>query len=253
MDISPDTHFLESIRADRGSYTALLAEAVDNSFDAGSTEISLGINKNAITMQDNGIGITKDRQGAIVRLGEHGPMPTTALGTFGIGLKYHAISAGNVLDVSSISADGRMTLYVNWEQVVRNGKWSIQSPTWISVLISSGTGTQIKISALRWVPPTDKDIEKAREELPQIFYPALAGQRTISLKEAILLTHSYTDTAWFHHAEHRALLICFTAERIHFVLSDGTEGQPTQGQAFFYFGKNGRKFKEIFFQYGFIR
>jgi len=74
-----------------------------------------------------------------------------------------------------------------------------------------------------------------------------------SVKEAILLTHNYTDTAWFHHVEHRALLICFTAGRIHFVLSDGTEGQPTQGQAFFYFGKNGRKFKEIFFQYGFIR
>ena len=95
MDISPDTHFLESIRADRGSYTALLAEAIDNSFDAGSTEIVLEVNKKAITMQDNGIGITKDRQGAIVRLGEHGPMPTTALGTFGIGLKYHAISVGN--------------------------------------------------------------------------------------------------------------------------------------------------------------
>lgn len=71
--------------------------------------------------------------------------------------------------------------------------------------------------------------------------------------EAILLTHNYTDTSWFHNAERHAALICFTAGRIHFVLSDGTEASPTQGQAFFYFGKNRVQFKKVFSKYGFIR
>lgn len=187
LDITPDTHFLESIRADRGSYTALLAEAVDNSFDAGATEIALTLRKDLVSIQDNGIGITKDREDAIVKLGKHGAMPTTMLGTFGIGLKYHAVSAGDQLDVDSISTDGRMSLVVDWQRVVRNGRWEIKKPSWTPALKSAGTGTRLKISALRWASPTAKDIEIARDQLAQIFYPALASQRAIALNDAPLV------------------------------------------------------------------
>ena len=71
--------------------------------------------------------------------------------------------------------------------------------------------------------------------------------------EAILLTHNYTDTAWFHLAESRAELICFTKGRIRFEDQDGNLASPTQGSAFFYFGENVRKFISEFEQYGFIR
>jgi len=73
------------------------------------------------------------------------------------------------------------------------------------------------------------------------------------IKKAIILTHNYTDTAWFHIAESRAKNLCFTRGRIKFESSDGKIAAPTQGQCFFYYGNNGNKFKEVFIKYGFIR
>ena len=129
MKILPDTHFLNSIRADRGSrgaYTELVAEAIDNSIDADAHEIAIQLQKEMILLQDNGIGITKDRQDSIVKLGGHGAMPTTMLGRFGIGLKYHAVCAGDSLEVDSYR-DGRMKLVANWDRVIQsaNGKSEI--------------------------------------------------------------------------------------------------------------------------------
>ena len=71
--------------------------------------------------------------------------------------------------------------------------------------------------------------------------------------QAIMLTHNYTDTAWFHQAEIAADLLCFTRGRIKFVDSDGDDCAPTQGQAFFYYGPHGDRFREIFSRFGFIR
>lgn len=71
--------------------------------------------------------------------------------------------------------------------------------------------------------------------------------------QAILLTHNYTDTSWFHTAEKQASLICFTRGRIKFVDIDGEECAPTQGQAFFYFGSATEEFHAIFGKFGFVR
>jgi phage N-6-adenine-methyltransferase len=73
------------------------------------------------------------------------------------------------------------------------------------------------------------------------------------VQQAILLTHNYTDTAWFHLAESAAALICFTKGRISFVNMDGESNQPTSGQAFFYFGSDGEAFRAVFRPVGFIR
>lgn len=70
--------------------------------------------------------------------------------------------------------------------------------------------------------------------------------------EAIALTHNYTDTQWFHRAAKACDAICFTRGRIGFVNPEGKRAAPTQGQAFFYFGPNIRKFAELFAKYGFI-
>jgi phage N-6-adenine-methyltransferase len=67
--------------------------------------------------------------------------------------------------------------------------------------------------------------------------------------QAIMLTHNYTDTAWFHEAQAGALL-CFTRGRISFV---GASGPPTQGQCFFYFGDRRDEFHAVFRPFGFIR
>jgi phage N-6-adenine-methyltransferase len=69
---------------------------------------------------------------------------------------------------------------------------------------------------------------------------------------AIALTHNYTDTRWFHHLAKAADAICFTRGRIGFLSPSGQKAAPTQGQAFFYFGRNLSKFTEEFCQFGFI-
>ena len=71
--------------------------------------------------------------------------------------------------------------------------------------------------------------------------------------QAICLTHNYTDTEWFHAAESAAASICFTRGRIAFEDQMGSLCQPTQGQAFFYFGTRLEKFKKVFSEYGFVR
>jgi phage N-6-adenine-methyltransferase len=74
-----------------------------------------------------------------------------------------------------------------------------------------------------------------------------------SVKEAVMLTHNYTDTTWFHHAESACAAICFTRGRIRFVKQDGELCSPTQGQAFFYFGQRRDAFVLAFARYGFVR
>lgn len=76
-----------------------------------------------------------------------------------------------------------------------------------------------------------------------------AGRTT----EAILLTHNYTDTGWFHAAAGQCAALCFTRGRIRFVGASGEIAAPTQGQAFFYFGPGIERFRSSFASFGFIR
>ena len=76
-----------------------------------------------------------------------------------------------------------------------------------------------------------------------------AGRAT----QAILLTHNYTDTGWFHAAAETCAALCFTRGRIRFVSASGEIAAPTQGQAFFYFGAEVDRFRDTFGGFGFIR
>lgn len=69
---------------------------------------------------------------------------------------------------------------------------------------------------------------------------------------AILLTHNYTDTTWFHQAAGAANAICFTRGRIRFYDNNGDVAAPTQGQAFFYYGNDEDSFVARFSEIGFV-
>lgn len=77
----------------------------------------------------------------------------------------------------------------------------------------------------------------------------LAGR----VKAAILLTHNYTDTAWFQALAAAADAICFTKGRIRFVAADGALASPTQGQAFAYLGPDVGRFTDLFQAIGVVR
>lgn len=71
-------------------------------------------------------------------------------------------------------------------------------------------------------------------------------------KQAILLTNNNTDTQWFHKAAERCNALCFTEGRINFYIADLSTTSPTNGQAFFYFGQNVNRFRDIFRDVGLI-
>jgi phage N-6-adenine-methyltransferase len=73
-----------------------------------------------------------------------------------------------------------------------------------------------------------------------------------NVSEAIMLTHNYTDTEWFHVGAKQCAAICFTRGRIKFYSSDGEIAAPTQGQALFYFGGKAATFKKVFGKVGFV-
>jgi ParB family chromosome partitioning protein len=72
------------------------------------------------------------------------------------------------------------------------------------------------------------------------------------LAAAVMLTHNYTDTAWFQQLAHAATAICFTRGRVRFISPDGELASPTQGQAFFYFGADLDLFQSEFIEAGFV-
>jgi len=73
-----------------------------------------------------------------------------------------------------------------------------------------------------------------------------------NVESAIVLTHNYTDTRWFHALASSCNAICFTKGRIGFVNQQGEKAAPTQGQAFFFFGKDSRKFFNEFKSFGLV-
>ena len=73
-----------------------------------------------------------------------------------------------------------------------------------------------------------------------------------AVEQAILLTHNYTDTEWFHAAARAARTICFPRGRVRFLAPSGDECSPTQGQAFFYFGQDDSAFVRTFAEIGLI-
>jgi phage N-6-adenine-methyltransferase len=87
------------------------------------------------------------------------------------------------------------------------------------------------------------------EEFADKMIAEVASGRVTS---AIMLTHNYTDTAWFQKLAARANAVCFPKGRIRFVAPDGTLASPTQGQAFFYFGGDPSRFAGKFHERGVV-
>ncbi len=66
--------------------------------------------------------------------------------------------------------------------------------------------------------------------------------------EAVLLVNANTEATWFQPLYD--YLICFTDHRIRFYNQNGASSQPTQGNAFVYFGRQRQRFIEVFRRFG---
>jgi ParB family chromosome partitioning protein len=92
----------------------------------------------------------------------------------------------------------------------------------------------------------------AQPAIQQFMQKAVDEYAAGHVTEAVVLTHNYTDTAWFHIGAAAASAICFTRGRIGFLSPEGKRAAPTQGQAFFYFGGRADEFAAAFRQFGFV-
>lgn len=70
------------------------------------------------------------------------------------------------------------------------------------------------------------------------------------IKSAILLTNDQTDTLWWQKCAINAQVICMPSGRISFYTPTKGKTAPLNGQTFFYYGNEEKKFKKEFSGYG---
>jgi phage N-6-adenine-methyltransferase len=66
------------------------------------------------------------------------------------------------------------------------------------------------------------------------------------VEEAVVLVNNATETNWFQHLMGAASAIVFPRGRVRFLRPDGTTGDPLQGQALVYLGKQPERFLLVF-------
>ena len=129
---------------------------------------------------------------------------------------------------------------------------------------ASSPMANVKVGAKRIYTQADNGLSKpwhgkvwlnppyAQPEIQHFIEKAVAEYESGHVSEAVVLTHNYTDTAWFQAAANGCAAICFTRGRIAFESPTGEKAAPTQGQAFFYFGTSPEKFAEVFASRGMV-
>jgi DNA N-6-adenine-methyltransferase (Dam)/Protein of unknown function (DUF3102) len=73
-----------------------------------------------------------------------------------------------------------------------------------------------------------------------------------NISAAIVLSHNFTDAAWFHELAGAASRICFTSGRIKFLLEGSEVETPPYGQAVTYVGDDAIAFERAFGRVGLI-
>lgn len=178
MKITPKVSLLKSLRAERFNLLVLLGEAVDNSFDAHATCVEIRVGDRMLSFRDNGFGLNKERLEALFTLGDHVPTGSrTPLGRFGIGITAQAVSAGNIIEIDSISNQGRCLLRADWREVLRSGEWEVPDPDWMPFIVGTPTYTRIELSELR--EPEPYTSHRMFDDLAEYFHHAIEDGKQI--------------------------------------------------------------------------
>lgn len=129
---------------------------------------------------------------------------------------------------------------------------------------ASSEAAQVKVRAGRYFTKADDGLTQewhgrvwlnppyTQPDIANFMSKMVAERGAGRVSAAIMLTHNYTDTAWFHDGAKLADAICFTRGRIKFYDASGAIAAPTQGQAFFYFGDDVAAFTRRFSKLGFV-
>lgn len=175
LDVSPDVHFVNSMRNRNLGWEKALAELIDNALDHKANQIKILANNKTVTVIDDGAGV-KDLA-ATVTSGKHVPSDSTELGMFGVGLKDAWHWAGHRMEVETVR-DGRKGLLIaDSREMIRLGDWKVQSPVYTEC--NEPSGTKITLHLATTEPRRNSPSRQAYENLAWIFTPALIDGKQI--------------------------------------------------------------------------
>jgi phage N-6-adenine-methyltransferase len=100
--------------------------------------------------------------------------------------------------------------------------------------------------AQEWVGRVWMNPPYAKGDIEPFVAKLVAEYLAGNVKAAIMLTNNSADTEWFHKAASHATAICLTRGRIKFADPNSDRAAPLQGQAFFYFGRDVKKFASMY-------
>lgn len=135
LELPPDPHLLESMRAVGYSFETAVADVIDNSIAASATTIHLLASSEGarrVSVFDDGDGMDREEAILAMRLAAQSPAAVrnpTDLGRFGLGLKTASLSQCRRLTVAT-KKDGQLTV-LRWDldHVIETGRWLIVEPT----------------------------------------------------------------------------------------------------------------------------
>lgn len=185
---------IESLRDIGYSFNTAVADIVDNSISADSTTVDILIPPDqspAVTIVDNGSGLTRSELLEAMRLGSTDPRKERArndLGRFGLGMKTASFSQCRRLTVIS-KTQGKMHGFVwDLDEVVEHNSWLVEEVDGfngiqgIDLLHDSGTLVLWeKLDRLTGnlgggTPNIDRIIDEAADHLSLVFHRYLAGE-----------------------------------------------------------------------------
>jgi hypothetical protein len=120
MKYPPHANVLRAIAAGRVGWSTAASEFIDNASDRKAARVALTIEKDSLTIEDDGEGTATPQK--IVQLGEHTPAPD-GLGEFGMGGTESLLWAGgersHVL-IATVHRGVSRRLSMNWLDYARS-------------------------------------------------------------------------------------------------------------------------------------
>lgn len=189
LDLTPQTNQLwaEHQRA-KFSWSLIISELVDNSFDAGANSVRLAFEPKGrgLSVLDDGVGCSD--LSLMLSQGGHKKHATTKLGRYGVGGKDAALALWGRIQIDSCSGGKLRMVDLEWESVVKSGVWDAADETQDASDANCrrrglllGRGTKITYTGIK--RKYDKGtIAKLNKDLGFTFSPLLAAGRSIVIE-----------------------------------------------------------------------
>lgn len=180
MDVTPVTHFYESMRSNIIGWHDAFAELIDNSFDADAMRVEIECDGTRTSISDDGIGAPD--LASMIRLGGHSGHRRQGLGTYGVGFKDAWLYIGDTAEIKTTHKGQTLSLRVNLRTDIKqvDGRWEAPDP--LVVPASNGDrGTHVVFPVRHSYRHTPKqDIVR---KLGLTFMPAIESGKQIIFKK----------------------------------------------------------------------